>query len=67
MLRAYVHKYTLGNVSAFGRCLGLPRHEILRWCSGATIPNLDQMSENLLFLGNTSCGFSPNENSASLS
>jgi hypothetical protein len=43
MLKAYVHEYTSGNVSAMGRWLGLPRHEILRWCSGATIPNLEQL------------------------
>ena len=67
MLKAYVDEYTLGNVSAMGRWLGLSRHEILRWCSGATIPNLAQMSEHLLHFGNTSCRFSSDESSASLS
>ena len=43
ILRAYVHEYTSGNVSAMGRWLGLPRHDILRWCTGATIPNLEQL------------------------
>lgn len=43
MLSAYVHKYSDGNVSAFGRWLGLSRYEILHWYSGSTIPNLDQL------------------------
>ena len=43
MLEAYVHQYTPGNVSAFGRKFGLSRHEIIRWYSGITIPNLDKL------------------------
>ncbi len=43
MLKAYVHEYTFGNVSALARWLGLSRHEFFRWCSGATIPNLAQL------------------------
>lgn len=43
VLRAYAHQYTQGNISAFGRCLGLSRHEILHWYSGVAIPNLDKL------------------------
>ncbi len=43
MLWAYVNQYTQGNVSAFGRWLGAPSHQIFHWCSGVTIPNLDKL------------------------
>ncbi|MBU7587308.1 MAG: TniQ family protein [Nostoc sp. TH1S01] len=43
ILRAYVYQYTPGNVSAFGRWLGLSRYEILHWYSGVAIPNLDNL------------------------
>lgn len=43
ILGAYVYQYTQGNVSAFGRWLGLSRYEILHWYSGVAIPNLDKL------------------------
>lgn len=43
MLWAYVQQYTQGNVTAFGRNIGLSRAEILRWYSGTAIPNLDKL------------------------
>lgn len=57
MLSAYVHQYTKGNVSAFGRWLGLSRAEILHWYSGATIPKLEKILQICYTLSTTLVDF----------
>lgn len=57
MLKAYVHQYTQGNVSAFGRWLGLSRYEILHWYSGVAIPNLDKLLKICYILETTLVNF----------
>ena len=57
MLKAYVDQYTQGNVSAFGRWLGLSRHEILHWYSGVAIPNLDKLLKICYILETTLVNF----------
>lgn len=57
MLKTYVNQYTEGNVSAFGRWLGLSRHSILHWYSGVTIPNLDKLLNICYILETTLVNF----------